>query len=103
MYVDGEEAGKFSVRVEREFENLRDVGNVGIEVARKFHGRDLPSRATEAILPFLREHGIRSILITADSRKAAIQRACQQLSARYLDTIDVDEPARRVDRYILDF
>ena len=64
MFVDGEEAGTFWVRIQPEFEKVRDIGNVGIEVARKFHGRNAPAQATEALLPFFRERGIHSILIT---------------------------------------
>lgn len=93
MFVDGEDAGTFWVRIEPEFEKVREIGNVGIEVVRKFHGRNLPAQATEALLPFFREHGIHSILITFDSGKRAIQKACEKLSARYLDTIDATERA----------
>ena len=102
MLVDGEDAGTFQVRIETDFENVRDVGNVGIEVKRRYHGRDLPWRATDALLPLFREHGIETILITCDAGKDAIRRACEHLSASYLDTIETHAAGVQRDRFVLD-
>ena len=102
MLVDGEEAGTFHVRIESEFEKVREVGNVGIEVKRKFHGRGLPWKATQALLPFFREHGTESILITCDTGKGAIRKACEQLSASYVDTIETCAGGVQRDRFVLD-
>jgi predicted acetyltransferase len=103
LSVGGKEAGTFHVRIESDFEKVRDVGNVGAEINRKFHGQDLPARATRAVLPFFRKHGIRSILITQDKGKRATRRACGQLGARYKDTIDVPELGIQRERFTLDF
>jgi predicted acetyltransferase len=103
MVVDGQEAGTFCVRIETDFEKVREVGNVGIEANRRFYGHDLPSRATSALLPFFKEHGIHSILITGRKGKGAISRACEQLTARYLDTIDSSELGVEMERFVLDF
>jgi predicted acetyltransferase len=101
--VGGKEAGTFHVRIETDFEKVREVGNVGAEVKRKFHGHDLPARATRAVLPLLRKHGVRSILITQDKGKRATRRACDHLGASYKDTIDVPELGIQRERFTLDF
>ena len=101
--VGGEEVGTYHVRVENDFEKVRQVGNVGIEINRKFPGEDLPARATTAILPLLREHGVNSILITQDKGKRATRRACELLGARYKDTIDLPELGIERERFTLDF
>jgi predicted acetyltransferase len=103
IFVDGNEAGIFHVRIERDFEKVREVGNVGIETRRKFYGHDLPTRATKAAFPFFRKHGIHSILITHDKGKRAIRRSCDQLGASHKDTIDVPELGIQRERFILDF
>lgn len=103
IFVGGEEAGTFHVRIESDFEKVREAGNLGVEIKRKFHGQELPARATRAVLPFLGEHGMCSILITHDKGKRATRRACDQLTARHKDTIDVPRRGIRMERYVLDF
>src|SRR5712692_5058717 len=76
MFHNGQEAGKFTARIESNFENVREVGNVGIEANRKFYGYNLAYRATKALLPFFKEHGLNSILITYDEGKRSIRDAC---------------------------
>ena len=103
MFVGGEEAGTFHVRIAEDFEEVREVGNVGIEANRKFYGHDLPTRATKAVLPLFRKHGIRSILITQDKGKRAIRRSCDQLGACHKDVIDVPDLGIQRERFTLDF
>ena len=103
MRVGDEDAGTYSVLIETDFEKVREAGNVAIEARRKFYGHDLPLRATKAVLPFLRKHGMRSILITCDAGKRAVRNTCEQLGARYLDTIETSTPGTKKDRFVLDF
>jgi hypothetical protein len=101
ILVGGEEAGKFTALIEGDVEKVRDEGNVGIEINRKFYGRDLPASVVKALSPFFQEHGLTSILITCDKDSGAIHKACERLGAQYLDTVDAVEPSTQKERYIL--
>lgn len=100
IYVDGNKVGVITILIEDNFENIREVGNIGVEIVREFHGHQLPDKATRAAFSLLRDHGISSILITCDKDKKAIAEACKQLSANYLDTITTTDGVDK-DRYIL--
>lgn len=102
IYIDGIHAGVINVRIEKDFEKVREVGNIGIEIISEFFGQDLPAKATKSVLSLLGENGINSILITCDKGKKAIHEACKQLSARYLDTIATSTEDIQKDRFILD-
>jgi len=100
IYVDGNKAGVITILIEDDFQKIREVGNIGVEIAIEFYGQELPSRATKATYSLLRDHGVNSILITCDKDKKAIAEACKQLSANYLDTITVTDGVDK-DRYTL--
>ena len=101
IFVGGEEAGTYYGLIEGDLEKVRESGNVGVEINEPFRGRDLPAKATRAMIPFFREQGLDTILITTDKGNLAIHKACEHLSASYLDTIDSQPPGKQIDRFLL--
>jgi len=101
IFVSGQYAGSFTAIIEDDFSKIATLGNVGIEVDRKFFGTHLPSRVVNAVLPLFKKHGQEKILITIDEGNRAAETACKELSAQYLDTLrsETSEIAKR--RFIL--
>jgi len=99
IFVDGTKAGILDVRIESDFVKIREVGNIGVEVNFEYGGKSLPSRATKAVLSFIREHGMNKILITCDKGSKAINKACEELMAQYLDTIQTLDGEEK-DRFV---
>lgn len=101
ILVAGQSAGTCTALIETDAEKLRAEGHVGVEIDRAFHGRDLPAKTVRAMAPIFQLHGMTSIMITCDVDSGAIHSACEQLNARYLDTIGVTESATPKMRYLL--
>lgn len=101
ILVAGQSAGTCTALIETDAEKLRAEGHVGVEIDRAFHGRDLPSKTVRAIAPVFQLHGMSSIMITCDEDNGAIHKACEQLNARYLDTIRVADSTTPKMRYVL--
>jgi hypothetical protein len=100
--IAGEDAGIFTVLIESDFSKISEVGNVGIEVNRKFYGINLPARTTRAVFPLFKEHGQYRILITTNESNNSIENACEELSAIYLDTIKNQDDNDIKKRYVLE-
>jgi predicted acetyltransferase len=98
---DGEIAGLFTVRLTNNFDHVAQEGNLGVQVDRRFHGHKLPKDATMAVLPLFKEHEIDSILMTCDEGKGAVQGACEEMFATFLDNKEFS--GRRKNRYVLKF
>ena len=101
ILVAGQSAGTCTALIETDAEKLRAEGHVGAEIDRAFHGRDLPAKIVRAMVPVFQKHGMTSIMITCDEDSGAIHNACEQLHARYLDTISVPESTKPKSRYML--
>lgn len=99
LLVDGEDVGTVSALIAKNHDLVREVGNIGVEIKRKFHEKNLPLNATKVLLPFFQGHGMLSILITCDKGNAAVRKACEELTAGYLDTIDTAQGNLKKDRF----
>ena len=98
ILVGEESAGTFTVLIEKNFTNIATLGNVGIAIKPKFFGQQLPSKVALASLSLFKAHGVDKILITFDKDNDAIEKACEELSAEYLDTLT----AAGKKRYVLE-
>jgi len=99
IFMEGIKAGVLDIRIESDFAKITDVGNIGVEVYPGFAGMSLPYKATKSVLPFIREHGMTKILITCDKGSKAINKACEELMAQYLDTIQTLDGGEK-DRFV---
>src|SRR5439155_24842357 len=87
VVVEGQEAGTFVALLEDNLDRVREARNVGIELDRNFLGRELPTKTVELMAPTLKKHGVKSLIIAFDKENKSIRRACDNLGAKYRDTI----------------
>lgn len=97
--VDGEHAGTFTALIESEFDKIAEEGNVGLIINQKFFGKKLPSKVAIASYPLFESHGQSDILITFDEQNHAVEAACEELSAIYMDTLNIDGSGASKKRY----
>ncbi|GAA4322767.1 hypothetical protein [Flaviaesturariibacter amylovorans] len=100
IHLGGRFAGTYSALIERDAGKIPEIGHVGILLERSFYGQRLPARATSAVLPLYRAHGIREVLITFDEANRALESACSELGATHLDTLLLDGRMSK-KRYLL--
>lgn len=89
--IDNEIAGTFTVLIEPDFTKVADTGNVGIQINQKYFGTQLPARVTRASYPLFKAHRQDSILITCKENSGAIEEACEELSAQFLDQFQTED------------
>lgn len=96
----GEDAGRLTLLLESDLGRLGRQGNVGARVDPRFRGRDFPSKAVEAVIPLMREHGLGAVVITCDPDSMPIRHACELLNAAYLDTLEAPNGGKPKQRYV---
>ncbi|MBA3829021.1 MAG: hypothetical protein H0X33_08800 [Taibaiella sp.] len=101
IMTDGKDGGIFIARVTKKFSDVNEEGHAGIELTRDNYGEQLPSRITKAMIPLFKAHGLKSLMFTCDEDKNAIQEACKELGAEYMDTIAVGPVRPRKMRFKL--
>lgn len=96
----GEDAGRLTVLLDSDLQRLGRQGNVGARVDPRFRGRDFPSKAVEAAIPMMREHGLGAVVITCDPDSMPILHACKLLNAEFLDTLEAPAGGKPKQRYV---
>jgi hypothetical protein len=100
IYLGSRLAGTYSALIERDTGKIPEAGHVGILLERAFYGQRLPARATQAVLPLYRAHGISEVLITFDEANRAVESACRELGASHIDTLLLEGRMNK-KRYLL--
>ena len=98
--VDGKDAGEFTILDESNLDKIAYQGNIGAEVYPPFNGNRLAEKVLYMLLPFCKERGLSELLITTDPDNEAIIKTCDNLSAKYLDTLKGDNEHSEKRRYI---
>lgn len=90
MRAGGEKAGNISLRVGM-CDSLYYGGQIGYDVEEAFRGRGYAGRACRLLLPLIRRHGFRRILISNNHANAASRRVCEKLGARLIRVAELPE------------
>jgi len=90
MRVDGVRAGEISLRIGMT-DSLYYGGQIGYNVEPAFRGRGFAGRGCKLLLPLIRRHGFRSVLITNDPANAASRRVCEKIGARMVRVAELPE------------
>jgi len=88
MRVGEGQAGDISLRVGMT-DSLYYGGQIGYNVEPGFRGHGYAGRACKLLLPLIRHHGYRQILITNDHTNEASRRVCEKLGARMVRMVDL--------------
>ncbi len=90
MRAEGQKVGQMTLRIGM-CDTLYFGGQIGYNVEAAFRGRGYASRACKLLLPLIRRHGFREILITNDVDNAASRRVCEKLGARMIRIAEMPE------------
>jgi len=90
LRVEGVRAGEISLRVGM-CDSLYYGGQIGYNVEPAFRGRGYAGRACKLLLPLIREHGYKQILITNDHTNMASRRVCEKIGARMVRVAELPE------------
>lgn len=88
VLVDGQPAGKISLRIGANFHTYYN-GNIGYEVDEPFRGRGCARAACRIILPAARCHGMTSLYLTCAESNIASYRTIEGLGAELLEIREV--------------
>ena len=88
LIQNGKELGKVTALLTKDHKQVSLEGNLGIELTSKLKNDSFLPKVATAILPYFKEKKIDSILITCNDANSAVKKACTDLDATYLDTID---------------
>ena len=67
------------------------VGQIGYGIEEQFRGNGYATKACFALLPLLKTHGFKRILLTTDEDNVASRRSCEKVGALLIETIDTPE------------
>ncbi len=102
ILIQNGKAGTITLIVEPSSSKVQRIGHIGCEVFEGSRGEKLPARATRALFPLARDHGLSELMITCDVGSKAIYQVCADLGAEPLDTLpSVPEDPRRLARFVV--
>jgi len=83
IIVCGAKTGSISLRVGYS-KNLFFSGQIGYSVDAQHRGRGYAGRACRLLIPLMRAHGMKKVLITNNPDNTASRRVCEKLGAKLL-------------------
>ena len=82
--VSGEYAGTCTLLIESDIDKIASFGNVGMEIERKFYGKQLVPETIKAVYDVFKIHAQNNILVVFDDGKRSVAQACEELGGRYI-------------------
>lgn len=105
IIVDGQSVGGIELRVGYSLEYYV-VGQIGYAIDKPFRGHGYSAKACFALIPLLKKHGFKRIVVTTDENNVASRRSCEKIGATFIEAIDTpkwsvlyDEGQRRTSIY----
>lgn len=84
-------AGRISLRLGDTNDLRMYLGHFGYNVQVPARGHHLAERACRLLFPLARKHGMTELWITANPDNIASRRTCENLGAKYIDTVQLPE------------
>lgn len=97
IYPRGETrpAGYVSLRI-GESPELYYLGHIGYRVYNEFRGHGYAAHAVRLLFPLMREHGLRSVVITTNPENAASRATCRNLGCVLENIVPVPQAYREL-------
>ena len=87
IVVAGQIVGGIDLRVGYSIEYYL-VGQIGYGIEEPFRGNGYSTKACFALLPLLKSHGFKRVLVTTDENNIASRRSCEKIGASFIETVD---------------
>ena len=87
MQVDGQYAGRITLRVGNTPDILLYGGHIGYGVEKACRGHHYAERACRLLFPLARRHGLTTLWITTNPDNLASRRTCERLGARLIEIV----------------
>ena len=84
--VKNEIVGHVNFRAGNSRQILNYDGHIGYEVLPQYRGNHFSQKATKLILPFVKKHGFRSIVLTCSPKNVASIKIIKGLGAKFIAT-----------------
>ncbi len=95
--VKNEIVGHLNFRAGDSRQILNYDGHIGYEVLPQYRGRRIAQKAVKLILPFVKEHGFRSVVLTCGPGNVASMRIIKGLGGKFIATKNFPEIASSGD------
>jgi predicted acetyltransferase len=101
--TQGKPVGTAAVLITQNLDEIERTGHLGTEVLPEFRKQGYAAKIGRVVFPFLRDHGLRQVLLTFDEGHETQAAACRELGGVDLDLLPAagpGEPAKR--RFVVD-